>query len=296
MFDNVIIGIDGRSGGRDAVALARRLAAPSARATLAHVYGYDEGPPGSGTMLLRDQLEGGRDLLAAERERGWPAAETVCGYAGSVGRGLHEIAQQRGADLLVVGSCHRGVVGKVLMGDDTRAAFSGVPCAIAIAPHGYELADGKLEMIAVGYDGRPESQVALDVGRTLAHRTGAAITATWVITHEDVRRHAELPADWPHQTALLVAQAQAQLDDIDGVAGHAEYGGPREELTTLALGADLLIVGSRGYGPLGSVFHGSVSSYLERHVQSGLLVIPRHHPPAEPADSADRVGALASRP
>jgi hypothetical protein len=38
---------------------------------------------------------------------------------------------------------------------------------------------------------------------------------------------------------------------------------------------DLLIVGSRGYGPVGSVFHGSVSSYLERHAASALLVLPR---------------------
>jgi nucleotide-binding universal stress UspA family protein len=52
-------------------------------------------------------------------------------------------------------------------------------------------------------------------------------------------------------------------------------GGPREELTKLADRVDLLIVGSRGYGPVGSVFHGSVSSYLERHAASALLVLPR---------------------
>lgn len=295
MFDNVIIGVDGRSGGHDAVALAHRLAAPTARVTLAHIYGCEEGLPGSGSMLLRDQLEGGRELLVVERERGWPTAETVCAYATSVGKGLHQIAEQRGADLLMVGSSHHGVAGKVLMGDDTRAALNGAPCAIAIAPHGYELTDTHLQTIGVGYDGRPESRVALEFARGLAQSTGAAITAVWVVTHEDVRCQAPLPADWPAQTEMLVASAQGELDGIGGVTGHAVYGGPREELTKLARATDLLIVGSRGYGPLGSLFHGSVSSYLERHAQSGLLVVPRRRHVAETADSSADVGAVPSR-
>lgn len=40
-------------------------------------------------------------------------------------------------------------------------------------------------------------------------------------------------------------------------------------------GADLLVVGSRGYGPAQRLFHGSISSYLVRHVACPLLVLPR---------------------
>ena len=97
----------------------------------------------------------------------------------------------------------------------------------------------------------------------------------WVVGPEEVRQKAPLPADWPSATAALVDQAQRSLDAIDGVAGIAVSGGPREELTRLADEVDLLIVGSRGYGPLGCVLHGSVSSYLERHVSSALLILPR---------------------
>jgi nucleotide-binding universal stress UspA family protein len=82
---------------------------------------------------------------------------------------------------------------------------------------------------------------------------------------------------------------EAEIHGID-VRSDGSYRVP-----CLVDGADLLIVGSRGYGPLGSVFHGSVSSYLERHAQSGLLVVPRRHPPTEPADSPDRAGTLVSR-
>ena len=53
---------------------------------------------------------------------------------------------------------------------------------------------------------------------------------------------------------------------------------------------DLLIVGSRGYGPMYRLFHGSVSAYLLRHVACPLLVLPRGamEQPA-PDAGADRV-------
>ena len=38
MFKNVLVGVDGRAGGRDAIALASRLRDPDGELTLAHVY------------------------------------------------------------------------------------------------------------------------------------------------------------------------------------------------------------------------------------------------------------------
>ncbi|MGZ4299740.1 MAG: universal stress protein [Solirubrobacteraceae bacterium] len=274
MFDNVLVGVDGRSGGDDAVVLARQLAAPGARVTLANIYGSVSWPPGSGGMFLDDQRTEAQALLDRERDR-WPGTTTVHACASTVGRGLHELAAHSDADLIVVGSTHRGIPGRVFIGDDTRAAFYGAPCAIAIAPHGYAMATTPLTRIAVAYDDTPESHRALAAARRIAESTGAGIIAMRVVGPEEVRQTAPLPADWPPATAALVDQAQRSLDAIDGVEGIAVSGGPREELTRLAEDVDLLIVGSRGYGPLGCVLHGSVSSYLERHVSSALLIIRR---------------------
>jgi nucleotide-binding universal stress UspA family protein len=274
MFDNVLVGVDGRPGGDDAVALARQLAAPGARVTLVKIYGSVSWPPGSGGIFLDDQRSEAQAFLARERDR-WPGATTVCASASTVGRGLHELAADRGADLIVVGSTHRGIPGKVFIGDNTRAAFYGAPCAIAIAPHGHATAETPLGRIGVGYDDTTESHRALATARSIAESTGAGVTVMWVVGPEEVRQTAPLPADWPSATAALVDQAQRLLDAIDGVAGIAVSGGPREELTRLGDEVDLLIVGSRGYGPLGCVLHGSVSSYLERHVSSALLILPR---------------------
>jgi nucleotide-binding universal stress UspA family protein len=282
MFENVLVGVDGRPGGDDAVVLAQQLASRDAHLTLVNIYGSVGWPPGSGGMFLDDQRTEAQAFLAREGDR-WPGATTVDACAPTVGRGLHELAAHRGADLIVVGSTHHGIAGKVFIGDDTRAAFYGAPCAIAIAPHGYATGQPRLARIGVAYDETPESDRALAAARGLAQSTGAEITVMSVIGPEDVRQKAPIPADWPAATAVLVAQAQRKLDAIDGVEGIAVSGGPREKLTRFAEDVDLLIVGSRGYGPLGCVLHGSVSSYLERHVASALLILPRA--PAEAADA-----------
>ena len=85
-----------------------------------------------------------------------------------MGRGLHELCEVNGADLLVVGSSRRGLLGRVLIGDDTRAALNGAPCAIAIAPAGYSQQPVAMREIGVGYDGSPESEHAVAVARKVA--------------------------------------------------------------------------------------------------------------------------------
>jgi len=90
-------------------------------------------------------------------------------------RGLHELCETIGADLLVVGSSRPGLLGRVLLGDDTCAALNGSPCAIAVAPAGYVAEPAAMREIGVGYDGSSESAHALQFGRTLALELGAKL-------------------------------------------------------------------------------------------------------------------------
>lgn len=140
MFSNVLVGVDGMEGGRDAIALARRLVASDARITLAHIY-RDFLLGRAGAPLLPAQHQDAERLLAHERELASVKAETVACLAPSVGRGLHGLARREGSELLVVGSCSREIAGRLLTGDDTQAALNGAPCPVAIATHGYRESD-----------------------------------------------------------------------------------------------------------------------------------------------------------
>jgi nucleotide-binding universal stress UspA family protein len=275
MFTNVLVGVDGRQGGRDAIALAHRLAPPHAIITLAHVYG-------SGWLLPRGievtaglQREDSERMLKRQRRDAGIDAQLESCWHSSPGRGLHELAARNGADLLVVGSSRHALLGRALVGDDTRAALNGCPCAIAVAPRGYVDTDRPFQTIGVGYDGSAEGQAALDAAREIGRPWGAAIKALWVVSLQDVRDDSPLPADWPEAADDLVGRCQEELDRIEGIDADAVYGGPKEALSRLADNVDLLIIGSRRYGPLHHVFHGTTSTYLARHLGCPILQLPR---------------------
>jgi nucleotide-binding universal stress UspA family protein len=275
MFSNALVGVDGRQGGRDAIALATRLAAPDARITLAHVYSSDLMFGRGASLALEVERAESQQLLEQERDKASLDADLIVYGDRPVGRGLHELAEQRDADLLVVGSTRHALLGRVLMGDDARSAFNGAPCAIAIAPRGYMQTAHRLVNLGLGYDDSPQSLHALTVARALAARHGTKIKALRVVSLQNVREEKPIPADWPEAVDRLLDRRSRRLNELGDVDGAAAYGGPREELARFGKGLDLLIVGSRGYGPIGRLFHGSVSSYLVNHAPCPLLVLPR---------------------
>ena len=76
----------------------------------------------------------------------------------------------------------------------------------------------------------------------------------------------------------MITEANARLSKLPGVVGRAVYGLAGEELAAFGEDLDLLVVGSRSYGPVKRLVLGSTSEYLERHARCSLLVLPR---PAE---------------
>jgi len=289
MFRRVLVGVDGRPGGRDAVALARQLTAPDGVITLAHIYGQDLliGRGGSQTVIIEQSRA--ELLLEHELESASLDAQLVASFDHRVGRGLHLLAERLSADLIVVGSTRHGLLGRVLMGDDTRASLTGAPCAVAIASREFRRQSHELETLGVGYDGSPESRLALAAARDLAAQHGSTILALQVVSLEDVQNEAPLPADWPEGTSRLIHDSSDQLRELgDDVLGDAVYGGPREELVRFGENLDLLLIGSRGYGPLGRLFHGHVSDYLARHAPCPLVILPRAGAYGSATDHASR--------
>lgn len=276
MFRNVIVGIDGSPTGRDAITLALPLADEGARLTLAHVYG---GVPMPGHAALLNSDEAAREeaqrLLEAEREATGVSADLIAFCASSVGRGLHMLAERHEADLLVVGSHSRGLAGRVLVGDDTRASLNGAPCAVAVAPSGYVARTGGFLRIGVGYDFSDESHAALAVARGLAGRDGAKLSALYVVSLPTWGYIAPMPANWGEIVEDDRKAAETKVAALEGVQATAVYGLPGDELASFGDRVDLLVVGSRSYGPVRRLVLGSTSIGLARHARCALLVLPR---------------------
>lgn len=274
MFENVIVGVDGGEGGRDAIALAKNLSGEGGALTLAYIYPL-EPRAWRGTTKAYDEAERKRatDLMQrAEKEAGVQARLRVHGTM-SVGRGLHELAHELGADLVVIGSNRRGLLGRVFVGDDTRTALDGAPSAVAIASAGYAHDTPTMREIGVGYDGSAESEQAVAVARKLAAAHGAKLSALQAIFH-----HARLDAGhaWhDHGIEDKLAAARERVAGLGGVEPHAAYGEPAEELALYSGSLDLLVIGSRSYGPIGRLVHGSTAHKLAHSARSPLLVLTR---------------------
>jgi nucleotide-binding universal stress UspA family protein len=239
MCADVVVGIDGTDAGRDALALGQTLVPKSAQLALAHVRMLrtlglcgDNRACGAGTH--RDSIE----LLSAERARAAAAEEILSVLAPDVGSGLRDVAESRGADLLVVGSSRGAGIGRVLAGDDTRAVLHGAPCAVAMAPRGYRTRVEPLEVIGVACDGSAQSRAALTRARALSRQTGARVIARHVI------------------------------------AGGAEVrvGASGEQLAAFSETVDVLICGSRDNGIVRRVALGRTGEYLSRHCACPLII------------------------
>ena len=284
MFRQVVVGVEEDKGSRDAIAIARKLLAGDGAFTLAHVYTrHPHVYRGVSPTHESSERERALELLERTREEGGVPANLRVPVAHSVGRGLHELCEEIGADLLVVGSSRRGLLGRVLMGDDTRAALNGAPCAIAIAPAGYVTQPGTMREIGVGYDGSPESELALELARELATEVGAKLSAFEAITLPSTALSTG-PLPFDEMVTTLVTEARDRIAAFGDVEPHAAYGHPAEELAVYSASLDLLVTGSRGYGPIGRLIHGSTSQELARRARCPLLVLPRLATATEPLE------------
>ncbi len=275
MFTNVIVGVDGQHGGRDAIALAQKLIAADGELTLAHVRMSETSPVGPPERGIEAS---GREhpvaMLAAACEQAGVKAELVCVASASVGRGLHELAEHERADLLVIGSCRRGLVGRVFVKDETRDALNCAPCAVAVAPAGYSERATAVREVGVGYDASPESAHALATARALAAVWGAkrsAFEAGSLAAYFFTAPGAPVV----ETNDACVGEARARIAALGDVSPHAAYGTAAEELTVFSASLDMLFVGSRGYGPIGRLVHGSTSRELARTARCPLVVLTR---------------------
>jgi nucleotide-binding universal stress UspA family protein len=254
VFDDVLIGVDGREGGRDAIALAVRLAAPGAKLVLANVYGSGLMPGRGAALLLASEREQAQGLLERTREESSLDAELFACAERSVGLGLRQLATSHRNDLLVVGRGHHGLFGRAFHSDDTSAALNGTPCPIAVAPPGFAEQPPELARIGVGYDGSPESQEAMEVALALASRGEDTTVRALTVDGEDL--------------------SPPELDP-GAIACEAARGQPNEVLQHFSHELDLLIVGARSNGPAGRLFHGSTAKHLARNAGCALLILAR---------------------
>jgi nucleotide-binding universal stress UspA family protein len=224
------------------------------------------------------------DLRAAGLEVECRKAEST-----SAARGLQKAADKEGAGLVVVGASNESGLGRVLAGSTALRLLHGCPCPVAVAPLGWEAA-GDPQVIGVAYVHSPEGQAALRAAHALARRIGAKLHVITVVRHHEAWH---LETDPPIPTMLdkrelvdvegehrleaeqeLRAEVEKLVGDVPAEA-EALLGDPADVIADFSKGVDLLVCGSRGYGPARAVLLGSVSRRVMDQVHCPAIVLPR---------------------
>jgi nucleotide-binding universal stress UspA family protein len=186
---------------------------------------------------------------------------------------------------VVVGSHRGGAFGRVASGGTAERLLHGSGCPVAVAPRGYrQRVTDKLRRVGVAFLDTPDGHEAVRYAADLATRSGLPLTLYSVVgVHHDwfvpeaVRPEEEtLPVEVREDYQEALDRALAGLPDGVQATGELLYGEVVDELSMVGeQGADLLVCGSRGYGPVRRVLLGTVSSAVVRQASVPVLVVPR---------------------
>ncbi|HEX5592041.1 MAG TPA: universal stress protein [Solirubrobacterales bacterium] len=276
----LLVGYDGSDGGRDALELARVMGeATGASVLLVTVLPY--GPlPIPYEILDEEEAERAQPLFEeAEQRLGNLEVETRAFGGGSAAGVINDLAEREEVDTIVVGSPHRGPVGRTLIGSVADGLLHGAPCEVIVAPRGYaEEEHGPFRTIAVAYDGTDEAEAALKRAEAIALECRATIVVFTVSAPPTVIPGATgyTPAVPPEAGSIVTGTVRA-VDERLAATGRALAGVPGPAIVAACeeAGADLLVSGSRHYGPMLRVLLGSVSTQLAHKAACPVLMVPR---------------------
>jgi nucleotide-binding universal stress UspA family protein len=289
----IVVGFEGGPSSEDALALSSRLARGlGARQLVVTVYPAPA-PISPGRVdaewvadrrrTAEEVLAGARDVLESAPAPG-DVDYLVLGSS-SAAHGLHDIAESESAEMIVVGSYGEGPSRRLFPGSTADRLLSGATCPVAVAPRGLRKhPERELRRIGVAYVDTADGRAALTAAARLAVRTKGTLTL-----YTAVPSRAEVPA-------LLLAKDSDEAfvdraeDTFEGALDEAMAGLPVEVSASAQLlpgspvdvlaeldedDVDLLVCGSRGYGPVRHVLLGGVSARLVRRAASPVLVVPR---------------------
>lgn len=282
----VIAGVDGFAPSPEAVAFAARLASHDGTLVLACVYPYAPFPGRATDPEFHAELHA-QARQALERMRavaeGAGVVTPVLLDDPSPARALHELAVERHAAAIVLGSSHVGRLSRTVLGSTADRLLHGAPCPVVVVPRGAHPGSGRLARIGVAVDGSPESLVALHSAAAVARAHDAELH---VIAVCDAYRYGAPAAqngpgffiDRDERDRLArerLDAAVAQVSDQVRAVPVMRTGAPTAEIVAASANLDLLVMGSRGYGPLHAVLVGGVSGRVVRDATCPVLVTPR---------------------
>ncbi|GID92326.1 universal stress protein [Amorphoplanes digitatis] len=283
----VIVGVDGGEASEDALRLGQWTAQTLDAPLIVAVVHPAPSALGSGRVdaeWVADRhraatavLDGARTVLAGAT--GDIAYRVVAST--SAAHGLHDLAEELSAEVIVVGSGRAGSRHRLFAGSTAERLLAGSVCPVAVAPAAMETPPGALGRVGVAYVDTPDGRAALAAAARLAARTGSPLRLYTVVADADATMPFLVGQDAEHaflETAretyeLALSRAAESAAGVE-TDWEIRVGDVVESLADLD-DVDVLFCGSRGYGPARRVLLGGVSARLVRRARRPVVIVPR---------------------
>ena len=299
----IVAGHDGSASGADAVAFGALYArAVGGRLIVAGWY-RQEFPlfPGSDDLEIEMRRVALEPLELIDTEALGVPVDLRAVAGRSPAEALHRVAERSHAELVVVGSTHRGRLGRVHPGSTGERLLQEAPCAVATAPRGFAAAgEHDVRVIAVAFESTVEGRRAVALAADMASAAGAALRVFSVVEPGATiygpvlsgAMYAELESDRRERAQQELDELLAELPPSAG--GTVLEGAVVPELLgAFDDGVDVAVMGSRAYGPIGRTLAGSVSGAVVRQAPCPVVIVPRAVAEAEQREHA-AVGAAGA--
>jgi nucleotide-binding universal stress UspA family protein len=231
---------------------------------------FDATPQGTASddysQSLRDEVHQALDQADGDPDPACGEVRVHVGF-GPAKYALHQTASRVGAGLIVVGTPHRGALGRIALGSTTDRVLSGAPCPVAVAPRGFRDEVVTPERIGVAFVDTPGGWAALRAGAAIARHTGAGLIAYTVI-----KPHARDAARDRAEVAVERAIAE-HARDIHSEARVLTNGG-MDALVSESRELDFLVRAFRGHGPVHTPLAFGRPSDPARQVACPFVVVP----------------------
>jgi nucleotide-binding universal stress UspA family protein len=222
---------------------------------------------------VADRHRAAQRVLDEARDTLGDAAEYRTVASSSAAHGLHDLAEQTKAVMVVVGSGQDGP------GSTAERLLAGSGCPVAVVPGDLVEAPGGLGLIGVAYVDTPDGRAALEQAARLAAGAGARLRLYTVVSEGST------PLPFLHDAERVLLETARETYEHSLAAAAASVAGVEadwrvitgEVVETLAGldEVDVLFCGSRGYGPARRVLLGGVSARLLRKARRPVVVVPR---------------------
>jgi nucleotide-binding universal stress UspA family protein len=234
----------------------------------------------------REALEQLQSALRAEGV----AAEFHAVEDSTPARGLAAAIEELRPALIVLGSSGRSKAGRVMPGSTAERVIHGAPCPVAVVPRDHERPANGVQVVGAAFSPTPEGREALRAAALLARAAGARVRAVMALSAkraeesspgllatqhhyheaaEDIAAEHRIDAEHGLQDAIAELASGVEVE-TDILFQH-----PVHALVAASENLDLLVMGSRAYGPLRSVVLGGVSRKVTAAASCPVLVLPR---------------------